>query len=150
MISLPIFELSPAPSCPICPVCYECTKKMSSKKRQWIHGYCHSTGLFWIELSRPMTVAGLIIFRLPCPIRGFLITALRQNHFNVGSFHRVSEKPFEKLFVFFNLPTRLSNNGLIIGMLLRWLSNESGVKKTLCYVICTNRCNIFVTYSKVK
>lgn len=46
-----IFELSPPPHCPIYPTCFGQTTKMSSKRKQWIHGYTNHIGLFWVELS---------------------------------------------------------------------------------------------------
>ena len=45
-----IFELSLPPHCPICPTCFGRTTKISSKRKQWIHGYTNTVGLFWIEL----------------------------------------------------------------------------------------------------
>lgn len=45
-----IFELSLPPHCPICPTCFGRTTKISSKRKQWIHGYPNTVGLFWIEL----------------------------------------------------------------------------------------------------
>ncbi|MBB6282002.1 transposase [Geobacillus subterraneus] len=45
-----IFELSLPPHCPICSTCFGRTIKISSKRKQWIHGYTNTVGLFWIEL----------------------------------------------------------------------------------------------------
>ena len=45
-----IFKLSLPPHCPICPTCFGRTTKISSKRKQWIHGYTNTVGLFWIEL----------------------------------------------------------------------------------------------------
>ncbi len=46
-----IFELSlPPSSLSDLPTCFGRTTKISSKRKQWIHGYTNTVGLFWIEL----------------------------------------------------------------------------------------------------